>query len=155
MIRLLTIGELPILLPGAELYAKEGQLSGGFSSQRFMRSWTRLLRDDIGTIFGYFGKDGEIQGALGATISEPLHSSHKAAVEVFWYVLPTARKGGLGKGIAMRLFKAFERWAGVMGAQRIVTCNRLCLQSEALSRIYRKLGYQAFETYYALELTGE
>lgn len=148
--------ELPGLVDGARLYTIEGKVAGGFVPEKFVTSWTDLMswnnRWPGAIVLGAFGQDGKINGAIGGLLSEPLQNHHLTAVEAFWYVIPEYRSTGLGRGIAVRLFRAFERRATELGAKTIISSNRLCLQPAELDSIYRRMGYRPLETYYAKDL---
>jgi GNAT superfamily N-acetyltransferase len=80
-------------------------------------------------------------GMIGLAITEHLISGERVASELFWYVLPEARRGG-GLGL---LYDA-ESWARAQGAQRLhmiaVTGNL------GVGEVYAHRGYRLREQTY-------
>jgi len=141
------VQDLEELLAGGASFFAEGQMPGGFDSEAFIKSWAHLIDTEIGCVFGLYGEDGVIHGALGGILAPDIFNGHTVAIEAFWYVLPEHRGSG-----AIRLVKAYEDWARSRGARRVSMVHLLNLQPGRLGDLYVRLGYRAVETNYIKDL---
>lgn len=78
---------------------------------------------------------GEIVGMIGVIATLHPTSGDSVMSELFWYVLPHARGGGL------RLLRTAEDWARSIGVAKsiVVSPNR------KVSALYKRLGYAPLE----------
>src|SRR5688572_9076222 len=129
------VQEVTELLEGGESFFREGGMPGGFDREAFIANWTRLIHQGIGQLFGLYGDDGVIHGAMGGVLAPDLNNGHTIGIEAFWYVLPQYR----GRG-AIRLIEAYEKWAKEKGARRVCMIHLLNLQPERLGELYQRLG---------------
>ena len=82
--------------------------------------------------------DGAPKGMLGAIITDHPFSSTKIALELFWWVEPESRGGGL------RLLREFQRWGKSMGADRL----NMVSPNERVAHVYERLGFGLVESMY-------
>lgn len=145
MIRLLTVYDLPLASQMGPKFYAEGKVPGEFIPEVFVASWTTLIDRGLGFIVGLF-EESKLCGCLGAAVTKCLNSGKLIASEMFWFVLPEARGGGL------RMLQAYEDEAKRRGAVRCSMALIKGLQPEALGKLYERRGYRAFEIAYSKEL---
>lgn len=78
---------------------------------------------------------GEAVGMIGVIATTHPHSGDSVMSELFWYVLPRARGGGV------RLLLAAEQWARSNGVAKSLVVS----PNETVSDLYRRLGYARLE----------
>jgi GNAT superfamily N-acetyltransferase len=145
MIRLLTIHDLPLASQlGPKFYA-EGKLPGEFVPEIFVGTWTALIERGLGFILGLF-ENSRLCGCIGAAVTKCLNDGKLTANEMFWFVTPEARGGGL------RMVDEYEKEAVKRGAVRCSMALLKGLHPDALGRFYERRGYKAFEIAYSKEL---
>jgi GNAT superfamily N-acetyltransferase len=86
---------------------------------------------------------GELAGMIGMIATIHPTSWEPVASELFWYVPPEARGGGL------KLLFAAERWAREFGCARCI----MIAPNERVSALYIRLGYDELETQFIKDLT--
>ncbi len=69
------------------------------------------------------------------------------AVETFWFVAPEHR------GIGIRLFNAFEKWAKDNQCSKTAMIHLTDSMPERLEQLYLKRGYRLIEKHYVKDLT--
>lgn len=82
---------------------------------------------------------GQVVGMLGAAIYRHPLSGEPTATEIMWWVSP-AWRGGVG----VRLFHAFEQWAGENGAVVV----QMGAPSSTVERLYQRRGYTRMDVGY-------
>lgn len=85
---------------------------------------------------------GELAGMIGMLATIHPTSWEPVASELFWYVPPEARGGGL------KLLFAGERWARESGCKRCIMVS----PNERVGTLYERLGYEFLETQYVKAL---
>jgi len=85
---------------------------------------------------------GELAGMIGMIATVHPTSWEPVASELFWYVQPEVRGGGL------KLLFAAEIWACETGCRRCIMVS----PNERVAAIYERLGYELLETQYIKEL---
>ena len=97
--------------------------------------------ESCGVIFLLF--DGSrVVGAIGGIKSPDILTGRLLAIELFWYLMPAYRRGMW----AIRLLNKLEEWAKDSKCWHIAMIHMECSMPEKMTRIYRKLGYELFET---------
>jgi GNAT superfamily N-acetyltransferase len=87
-------------------------------------------------------RGGEITGMIGVIATVHPHSGDAVMSELFWYVLPRARGGGV------RLLLAAEDWARSLGIAKSIVVS----PNKAVSALYKRLGYQPLELQFIKDL---
>jgi GNAT superfamily N-acetyltransferase len=82
-------------------------------------------------------KDSRIIGMFGAVATLSPYSAEPVVMELFWYVAPESRGGGV------RLLRKAENWAREIGAHKMIAVSH----TSKVTRFIKKLGYQAMETH--------
>ena len=106
-----------------------------------MTSWvTQLVSGFVGSESAVFLSvhDETIVGMLGIFVYPSPLTGQKEAVEVFWWVEPEHRGGGL------RLMKHAEQWAREGGALTL----RMIAPNQQVERMYERLGFRRVESSY-------
>lgn len=86
--------------------------------------------------------DGKVVGMLAAVITSVWYApSHKAAVELVWWVDPAHRKGMSG----IRLVQAFEKWAEDQGASMVSMSNLEVDDNGFVANMLNRFGYRMSE----------
>jgi GNAT superfamily N-acetyltransferase len=83
-------------------------------------------------------RNGQIIGMLGFIIHDHFISGEKVAGEVFWWVEPEYRGGGL------RLLREMEKRARAAGCK----CMHMISPDPRVDNLYRCLGYEYVEATY-------
>ena len=143
--KILTPGEVPLLLPLAHAFYAEAKLPGKVIDEVFVASWQKLLKADAGVVFADVA-DGKAAGALGAIVYNDLCDGAKRAVEAFWYVMPSYR------GLGSKLHDEFEMWSLTNGVKVRAMIRLEGMNDRAMHEFYIKKGYRVLETMYVKEL---
>jgi len=86
--------------------------------------------------------DGKVVGMLCAVLTPVWYApSHKAAVELVWWVDPAHRKGMSG----IRLVQAFEKWAKEQGASMVSMSNLEVDDNGLVANMLNRFGYRMSE----------
>jgi GNAT superfamily N-acetyltransferase len=141
----LPTSRLEELFPLAEFFWKEGSLPGKFDPAVWLGTWHRFVDSGIGVVLG-LEKDNRIIGALGAIKYPDPNDGAIIATELFWFVHPNHRGGGV------LLLDRFEQWAAKSGCQRATMVHLENSMPKVLGRFYRLRGYRPIETHYLKEI---
>lgn len=100
-----------------------------------------LIREDHGLLLvdEFYG---ELAGMIGMIATIHPTSWEPVASELFWYVPPEVRGGGI------KLLFAAENWARENGMSRCIMVS----PNERVSALYIRLGYDELETQFIKEL---
>jgi GNAT superfamily N-acetyltransferase len=101
-----------------------------------------LIREDHGLLLvdEFYG---ELAGMIGMIATIHPTSWEPVASELFWYVPPEARGGGL------KLLLAGERWAREFGCKRCIMVS----PNARVGALYERLGYELLETSWIKDIT--
>ena len=118
-----------------------------FNEEFYLAQWRRFMASGVGGIF-LLVDDGNTQvfGGIGGIIHPDLLTGKLTAVELFWYVKPEYRSGGV------RLLKTFEEWAKSRDCKVIAMICLSCSMMDKLDDFYRKAGYTLLEKHYIKEV---
>jgi GNAT superfamily N-acetyltransferase len=78
---------------------------------------------------------GEVVGMIGVIATHHPHSGDPVMSELFWYVLPRARGGGV------KLLLAAEAWARENGIRKSLVVS----PNDTVAALYERLGYEPLE----------
>jgi GNAT superfamily N-acetyltransferase len=78
---------------------------------------------------------------LGAIQTGWFYNESLTAAVMFWYQRRDHRGGAGG----LKLFRAFEDWAGQIGAKRLSVGHLARLKPEKFEKFYRRRGYELNE----------
>lgn len=127
-----------------EFYASSKFL-GDFDLEKFGTLWKELIESGAGAIF-VTESDGKIGGAIGCFAHREIYGTRIIAEEFFWFVREEVRGDGV------KLFLAFEAWAGAKGAAVIQMAHMLDLMPERLAKFYERRGFEPIEVRYSKSL---
>jgi len=148
MIRQLYSGEVALMIDGGKKFFEEGQLPGKFHPEHCTTSWVDYITSGTGEAYGMFDENtGEIQGALGAIFYQDPLTGDRVATEMFWFVFPEHRGGGLG------LLERYLERVQERGCGRCYMIHLEGLHPDALKRVYSHKGFRLIETGYMKEFT--
>lgn len=82
-------------------------------------------------------KGERLIGMFGAVATLSPYSAEPVAMELYWYVEPESRGGGV------RLLRAAEQWARDVGAVKMIGVSH----TKKVTSFLRRLGYQSMETH--------
>lgn len=148
MIRLATVDDIASVLVLLEKFWRDTgtQVYGTFDGPGAAAIVAKLIELDEGAIF--LSESG--QSGAGFFVSPSLWSpSRLHAQEVFWWVHPEERGGGLGKTLRV----AGEDWAREYGANAMTMVALANERQSKMHSIYSKAGYQKTETHYVKGLS--
>jgi len=100
-------------------------------------AWLRGLQENENQFFVVDEVDGEIAGFFVGGISSYFFNYEQFAEDYTVYVSPKFRS----TGVAVRLIKAFERWAEERGAIRTYLGTNVGIRSERFVKFLKALGY--------------
>lgn len=150
-IRELTIGELSLMERLGNAFYEEGRPPGpGFNYGCWLHHWKQFYDTNKGRIFGAFTDDGELAGAVSGLLSLDVNTAATTVTELFLYIFPEFRRGGLGA----KLFDALETWAREQGAEHL---NMVALESctpDAFAKLYISRGFRPVERWFSKELAA-
>ena len=94
--------------------------------------------------------EGAIQGILAGimTVGSHFFSESRVATELVWFVREEHRRGMA----PIRLLRAYEAWAKLMGASKVSLTAVDNKHREMLTQMYKKLGYKSTEETFVREL---
>ena len=104
----------------------------------FKQTWQTIVEN--GVIF-LLEDNGEIIGGLGGIAYNDILNNRLKASELFWFVNPANRGGGL------RLLEEFEMWAKDLGCDCVEVAFIRDSMPEKMRGIYSKRGYREAEVY--------
>lgn len=145
MVRELAINELQLATEMAGLFFEEGKLPGEFKADVFVKSWSTLIKLDMGKIYGLFVDDKPV-GYLGMIVTQDINDGAKIAQEAFWYVHPDHRGAGL------RLLFHAQAQAKELSCKRMGMVHLLDAAGEKLSHIFNRMGFREIEVHYIKEI---
>lgn len=126
-------------------FFEEGKIPTQFIPDTFKKTWSGLIKSDMGVIF-VMHSNGIPVGILGGVKYPDPNSGELMASEFFWFV----RKGHRGHGT--KLLKKFEYWAKEQGAKKIIMMHLSSLMPEKIKKYYERIGYSEIETHYLKEI---
>lgn len=130
-----------------EMLHKEYAYPSTWSHDHFFACMRAVLAAGLG-YFAVVTEMGVPVGICGGTISaDPYGAGDQIATEMFWYVHPQHRRGGVGAMI----FDDWEAWARERGAARMTMCHLADLNPE-IEGAYLRLGFRPLEVHYWKEL---
>jgi len=142
-IRPLKPHEIHLCVPFGQAFHEELHLAGQFIPQCFVDNWLLFLASYPSVILGLW-KDETLIGGLGGMVAPDLYDGRNYAQEFFWFIGKDHRSG---TG-ALKLLRAFERWAVDQQAVEIRMVHLTGVQADDLDAFYRKLGYTQVEVCY-------
>lgn len=128
-------------------FVEEGKLPGSFRPEFFRKTWGLIFKMGMGAIWK-LEIDGKLAGGFGGMIHPDMNDGELVAQEAFWYVIKEHRGGMQG----VRLKHAFEDWAAMKGAKRILMTHLKCSMPEKLKAFYERQGYREMETTYVKDI---
>lgn len=136
MIRTATLADVPRLVELGTRWISEGPYAGHITprAESMAKLATGLIEADHGLVLVY-ESDGRTLGMIGAIATFHPYSGDPVMSEMFWYVEPESRGGGV------RLLKAAEDWARSHG----ILDSIMISPSPKVSAFYRRLGYERLE----------
>jgi len=142
MIRKATMEDYDTCYHLAELFAGSTKATG-IDYEVFKKTWKGLV--DTGVIFR-LEKDNEIAGDLEAITYQCVFDRMFKGGEVFWFVHPDKRGGGI------QLLEAFEKWAEEQGCKRREVCYLTDSMPEVVKKVFENRGYVESEVHYMKEI---
>ena len=142
--RVLTVPEVPLLVPlGQEFFSASG-LPGVFNPEHFVKTWSTLIELELGIVQGVF-RGGELLGAAGFILTADINTGAPNASESFFYVRPQFR------GVGHRLFLETEKNLKARGAATIFMVNLINSSADGHARYYQRMGYRPLENVFIKE----
>lgn len=141
----LTVEELPRLRDIGREFTIAAKRKHPFNEQHFEAVWKQMLTMGVGRILYEENDDGIIVGALAFVVNPDMFSGEPASAEIFLYVLPEARGGGL----AGRFIDEYERLSKDKGICEVLMVSLAELET---GPIFIRRGYQMAETIYRKEI---
>jgi hypothetical protein len=133
MIRLIQPSEVPLLLPQAREFFKEGAIQGALNEAHFVATLSTQM--DAGSMF-VLAEGAPFRGAIGGVVYQDLATGERCCMEYFWYVAAYER-GSLG----VRLLAEFEKEATARGAVRVSMMHHVTPDSKKFDHVYGRRGY--------------
>ena len=96
-------------------------------------------------------ENGELIGMFAGAVTEHWFSEDKIATDYTFYVRPEYR--GRGK-TAVRVVRAFERWALARGVKSLVFGSSTEINTERTADLYKALGYHEYSIALIKHVTG-
>lgn len=128
-------------------HTKYGHLPVDYiATSGLIRDFVNELNEDLVCIL--WEVNGKVTGILAGQIQTIPLLNRKVAVECLWWVEPEARGSEAGE----QLLDAFEHWAKLRGADMVQMMSLPDRTGKALSRFYRRRGYDLTEVTYTKEL---
>lgn len=145
MIRDALSKDIPQLLLMCEAFWKEGAPFEEYDERHTLDKLKQYL-----DMFPFYVSevDGKLNGMMILVYSDALCAPIKFAAELAWYVVPEARRGGIG----IELIKNAEARAIEDGCQAISMAYMTKNMPDVVKSIYEKLGYRESERTYLKRL---
>lgn len=149
MIRFATKDDLDLLLPMMKAFSEYSgykDLDEEKIKQTFYEYTLTSARNDKLFLVSEDPLTSNITGFIVGLIYEPLFSREKLANEIAWWVEDNPFQH------AKKLREAFEYWAQICGASKVIMSQLQNDRSKALERVYRGLGYRLAEQAFIKDL---
>ena len=130
------------LLP---FYEKMPYKKKTLNEDKWAFTWLNLIETGVGKILGLLDED-DIIGGIGLINSPSLEDGALVVQEAFWFVDEKHRGGGI------KLFRAAEKYAKQIGAERLMMIHLETSMPEKLKKFYKAMNYKLAETTYIKEL---
>lgn len=144
MIRPATNDDVPAMVALGDRFNRETPYAAHFAwNPEAMRQCAEQMIASENALVLVVEAVGAVVGMLGALLFTHPLSGERTVSEVFWWVNPEQRGGGI------RLMRQAERWATEQGATRMLM---IAPDGTDVGRVYTKLGYQPLETSYQRSL---
>jgi GNAT superfamily N-acetyltransferase len=141
-----TMHDLSKLQNCAQRFYASSRFLTKFDMARFVKIWAGLLESESGVIFLLLDNGQNAVGALGGVAYPDIYSGEMIASEMYWFVMPEYRGGGI------RLYRAFEEWAKEQECLQVRMVHLLDSMPEKLERVYRHFGFTPAEVHYVKDL---
>jgi GNAT superfamily N-acetyltransferase len=134
-----------------EIIALAKMYDGGFSRHvrvdvsHATETYLEFVADGRGVVFAA-KQDGKNVGGLAAIRTIDINGGFPLAVELFWFILPEHRGGG------MLLLDAFESWASEQGCEKMAMIHLSDSMPDVLQKVYERRGYELVEMHYVKEI---
>lgn len=148
-IRLATTDDVPSLIGLGKRVQPQTRFAGvPVSDERVTRSLKTLINDRSGRYVFLVADsaDGSLAGSLIGVLERHIFNDRPTASVMYFIVLPEQRMGGH----AVRLLRAFERWAKNRGVAEIVFGINSGGDFERVGRFAKRMGYRQIGGIYAL-----
>lgn len=140
-IRFAKLDDVPSLVEGcARMHAITRFRNHPFNARKVEKSFASLITQGQGKYVFLVAAhaDGQIVGALIGVMEQQIFSDAYTASVMHIDVLPEARMGGY----ALRLLRAFEKWAGNRGALEIAFGVNSDADADLVGRFAIRTGYR-------------
>lgn len=145
MIREATLSDVPAMVEMGQRFARTAPYRGVLHENPIQMAamGTSLIESEAGTIL-VLERSGVLIGMIGMICTPHFMSGEMFAGEVFWWVDPGERGGGV------RLMKSAEEWAAAQGAKTM----QMVAPTDRVGRLYARMGYAPTETTFQKALTS-
>jgi GNAT superfamily N-acetyltransferase len=150
IIREATIEDIPKMVEMASRFHQYALVDKGFkfSPPDFARYSTFLMESSIANIL-IVDVDEEAVGAIaGAVLPWFMDSSQLVLTELWWWVDPEYRKGGL----AFKLLDALTEWGKYLGASKMIMVSIEAEREETVRKYYKRKGFSYMEMQFIKEI---
>lgn len=144
-VRLLSVEEIPLLLPGAREFFATRRLMGELNEAHFVSALKNQSESGIG--FVLVCGNPPFRGSIAGAIVRDFATGDPTCLELYWYTCE-AERGSVG----LRLLKAFEAEATRRGAKRIIMMNLAGDEMDTFAKFYNRCGYRLKEQVFAKEV---
>lgn len=146
MVHLLSIEEVPRLIPLGRLFFAESGSAGEFNPVHFASAWSKSIRVGTGLVLVVDDPGRGIKAALGGAVWQCPNTGDLIAAETFYYAHPDHRGSGL------KLLPAFEAEVKRRGAKRVWMVRLTTPGSERIDTLYARRGYKLREVLHEKQL---
>lgn len=145
-VRQANVDDLFDLLVLAREFSREAPKQHKWDKDKSEAALANAITSDDYCMFVIEDDEGELQGGLLGTITEPFMSRRRVAIELGWFVSKDFR----GNKASLELVKHFEEWGKSKEASTIIMADLSGLAD--LGQLYKRLGYEIVESSYAKEI---
>lgn len=145
MIRAATFEDIPRLIELGVRFMRESRYGGHLTINPTAMGELAgmLIAAPNGLVLVSEDGDG-VTGMIGVIATVHPHSGDQVMSELFWYVLPRARKSGTG----VDLLVAAEQWGRASGIAKSIVVS----PNDQVSALYERLGYAPLEQQFIKDL---
>jgi GNAT superfamily N-acetyltransferase len=145
-IRLLSVAEVPLLVPLIRKFFAEGNIAGKLNEAHGIAN----LRSHVSNGTGFILVAGiPIRAGISGITYLDMGTAELCCMEFFWYVDPAER----GSSVGLRLLNAWEQEATKRGAKRLLMSHIETEKTAQFLKLYERRGYVKREQIYMKEVS--
>jgi GNAT superfamily N-acetyltransferase len=140
----------PMIEMGASMHAESAFAALDYSWSKCRELGHRYIQNPDVNFGAVAEADGKTVGMLMGYVTDYYFGNDKIACDILWYIDPDHR----GSRAAIKLLRAFQRWAKEQGASEVCIGVSTAVEFERTGLLLQRLGYTHVGGNYKLSVVG-